>query len=384
MGCGISRIAPSAGDTDDFRYFYLINLSNSEIHSFVAHFRKVVDVDTSGSTDLAELLSVYNLDDSPYIPQIFRMVARENSKRITLREFILCIWHFLTRDEESLKLFTFQIYDYNKAKRLTKKGLRDVLLMAYAGSAEVTEGHLKIMLENLFGPDVDLQDDKITISYTQFEQAVHISPHIIQHALQLQDTLRQKILGRSFWKHKTQACLINPNAKAIFVDPYEERRRSVHRSSGSGVESPPVSPDKRRNDEKASVRHVRSNDLHSHRSKDGADKPFKVKSKDSAERQPKVGNASIEKKRSVDRLVTAGSPSKGDALQVEVPSGRRRFKLGEGDETPPKLIRPIGAAYQVNPFMPTRLSRVDSFDGSSRNIIDNPFTRSEKRRRKSN
>lgn len=53
-------------------------------------------------------------------------------------------------------------------------------------------------------PDADLNDEKLTFSREDLKSAVKYSPHLIQHALQLQERLRSKILGRAFWKNKNR------------------------------------------------------------------------------------------------------------------------------------------------------------------------------------
>jgi Ca2+-binding EF-hand superfamily protein len=140
----------------------------------------------AGSLDIHEVYSYFSIDDNPFMVPIFNEVTRKHPKQVNTREFILCLWRFLTRDEPSMIEFMFQVFDTKRERGLRLKAFHDIIVYAYGreGADEKLTGILSKIPNRQ--DDALLSQEKIRYNLDQFRVAVRASPHIIQNALQLQ------------------------------------------------------------------------------------------------------------------------------------------------------------------------------------------------------
>lgn len=99
MGCSSSQIYPGVDSL--LRDLYLIRLSSRDISRLIQCFKQI-DINGNGFIDLGELYSYYNMDETPYMYHIFHQVERNHPREINVREFILCLWYFLTRNHDAI------------------------------------------------------------------------------------------------------------------------------------------------------------------------------------------------------------------------------------------------------------------------------------------
>lgn len=139
---------------------------------------------------MEELASFLDIESSAFIDHVFRQVHRESTRTISLREFILCLRRYLSLDSSQLTRFLFDIYQsYN---RIPMERLRELLVLA-DGNHDVER-----KMQNLLHM-IEVDKSEKEIKYQDFELAVRKSPILLRPLIQLQTTLREKIVSASFW-----------------------------------------------------------------------------------------------------------------------------------------------------------------------------------------
>lgn len=99
MGCS-SSISPRLTDVA-ISDLSVLGFTSSELTRLQVCYDKI-DVNHNGHVDINEVYAYFNLDENPYLYHIFHQVKRSFIHEITLREFILCIYFFLIRDQEAI------------------------------------------------------------------------------------------------------------------------------------------------------------------------------------------------------------------------------------------------------------------------------------------
>jgi hypothetical protein len=121
-------------------------------------------------------------------------VNRGKSKVISSREFILCVWLFLTRDSTSMAMFTFDTY-CDRVGIMTKAKLKQLLI-----DADGANGVDKKLMNLLVKMNIGNHEDQIT--FKEFEIAIHISPILMRPVAQLQTKMKEMIIGKGFWNKR--------------------------------------------------------------------------------------------------------------------------------------------------------------------------------------
>jgi Ca2+-binding EF-hand superfamily protein len=239
MGCGISYTIDS---------FYCYSYYSSEVEKIYTHskyykWRKTfeslrmkrnevtlihrifhtADLDKSGEIDIAELLTVMDVERTPFSERVFSLFDENHSGRIDFLEFILSLWNYCTLSIYTLGMF-LPISPLMHSYSLTMANLSTVSsgLGVFAfdlfdtDKSGVLDGQeIDRMFVELFGANYmesnisarkirqDLQD------YMKYDQDITLS-HFIEFsfhheyllfpAFTLQTILKEKILGKEFWR----------------------------------------------------------------------------------------------------------------------------------------------------------------------------------------
>ena len=72
----------------------------------------MVDVDGSGTIEVAELLAFLDVEKTKFSKRIFCMFDEDNSGQIDFREFVLSCWNYCTLGRSTLMLFAFDLCKY--------------------------------------------------------------------------------------------------------------------------------------------------------------------------------------------------------------------------------------------------------------------------------
>ena len=80
----------------------------ADIGSLFRIFR-MVDVDNSGTIEVAELLAFLDIERTKFSKRIFCMFDEDNSGEIDFREFVLSCWNYCTLGRTTLVLFAFDL-----------------------------------------------------------------------------------------------------------------------------------------------------------------------------------------------------------------------------------------------------------------------------------
>ncbi|CAE7228529.1 CNB1 [Symbiodinium sp. KB8] len=165
-----------------------------------------MDKDGTGVVDLDEFYRFFKLERSPFADRVFsimgepfvasrRLTNRENddaSGEISFREFVVCLWNYLSLDIKSLMRFCFDLFDQDLSGYLDIAEMHELLREVYGDSFE-TNGRLKHLMEEL-----DANGDG-RLSFEEFKGMNLAYPSMLFPAFRIQQLMRDKVFGAAFW-----------------------------------------------------------------------------------------------------------------------------------------------------------------------------------------
>lgn len=105
MGCGTSTSFKKFSQTHEFRKwseaFTALQISNNDLYRFYKVFGKV-DMDGGGTIDLVEMLTVIDVERTPFTERVFSIFDDDKSGKIDFGEFVLALWNYNTLTRISL------------------------------------------------------------------------------------------------------------------------------------------------------------------------------------------------------------------------------------------------------------------------------------------
>ncbi len=121
MGCAGSKIAPKYQQlmkTPEFEkwseMFEALQLRQDEVKQLLRLYGKV-DLDGGGTIDVVELLTVIDVERTPFTERIFSIFDEDGSGKIDFGEFVLALWNYCTLSKYALGItyiFSFRIILY--------------------------------------------------------------------------------------------------------------------------------------------------------------------------------------------------------------------------------------------------------------------------------
>jgi serine/threonine-protein phosphatase 2B regulatory subunit len=88
-------------------------------------FQKV-DLDHSGAIDVVELLTIMDVERTPFTERVFRIFDEDKSGKVDFYEFVVALWNYCTLSPAALAMFAFDLYDRDTSGFLEEK---DISLM---------------------------------------------------------------------------------------------------------------------------------------------------------------------------------------------------------------------------------------------------------------
>jgi serine/threonine-protein phosphatase 2B regulatory subunit len=136
--------------------FAAMQLKKSEVKKLYKIFSKV-DLDGSGSVDIAELLTLLDIERTRFTEQVFTVFDSDGSGKVDFKEFVMATWNYCTIGQASLgtvkasptqmhalvnadisfctsDIFAFDMYDRDKSGKLSLEEVHQMLKDLYGKS----------------------------------------------------------------------------------------------------------------------------------------------------------------------------------------------------------------------------------------------------------
>jgi Ca2+-binding EF-hand superfamily protein len=109
MGCGNSSANfQKFSQSHEFQKwseaFEALQISRNDLYRFYKVFGKV-DLDGGGTIDLVEMLTVIDVERTPFTERVFSIFDDDKSGKIDFGEFVLALWNYNTLTRVSLGIF---------------------------------------------------------------------------------------------------------------------------------------------------------------------------------------------------------------------------------------------------------------------------------------
>eukprot|EP01032_Pedospumella_encystans_P014826 gene14826-17002_t len=118
MGGGVSMSGVDDIRKDWVDVFKAMKLKNNEIKKLNKIFNSV-DVDKSGSIEVVELLTLLDIERTPFNVRIFAAFDKDRTGQIDLYAFVVSLWKFCSLSDGAISVFAFDIYDTDADGLLT-------------------------------------------------------------------------------------------------------------------------------------------------------------------------------------------------------------------------------------------------------------------------
>jgi len=191
--------------------FDKLGLSSEEVQQFFDKFN-TIDKDRSGQISLNEFYQYFQLEVSPFADRVFTILDEDKSGEIDFQEFVTTTWNFCSFDFRNLVIFAFNLYDTDNSGQLEIVEMKELVAEVY-GSKWAENVRLQKIIENL-----DDNSDGL-VSQREFRDYNKAYPAILFPAYSMQQQLRRKCFGETFWIKK------------------EDKRRKLSGNSGGRQDS---------------------------------------------------------------------------------------------------------------------------------------------------
>lgn len=165
-------------------------LSELDVGRILKSFDKI-DNDRSGQIELAELLAFLDLEKTTFTRRVFSMFDEDSSGLVDFRELVVTLWNYCSLGKTSLPLFTFDLYDTDSSGELGEEELVKMVEHMY-GKEHSTNLHARQLMEDVAGMS--------TIGISEFSEFARTHPALLFKAFQMQESIRNRILGKFFWE----------------------------------------------------------------------------------------------------------------------------------------------------------------------------------------
>lgn len=179
------------------RMMQKLDLSEKVIEKFLKLF-KSIDKDKGGAIEIDEFNAYFRLPHSPFASRAFNAMDRDGSKQIDFREFVSCIWNFCSLTKSGLMVFAFLLYDADLSKSL-ERGELALLLRDVWGEHWQSNPRAMYLLAKIDA------DDSGEVSLPEWLMACKKHPLLLAPAFKVQNCLRQRSFGASFWEKVAQS-----------------------------------------------------------------------------------------------------------------------------------------------------------------------------------
>lgn len=105
MGCGYSKEFNTIYNSPQFvawnQSFQALKISKEEVSKLFKLFQKA-DMDGGGTIDVVELLTVMDVERTPFTERVFSIFDDDKSGKIDFYEFVLALWNYCTLSKVTL------------------------------------------------------------------------------------------------------------------------------------------------------------------------------------------------------------------------------------------------------------------------------------------
>lgn len=105
MGCGYSQGFVQLSQKPQYqewnKTFIALQISKAEVYKLYKKFQKV-DLDGGGTIDVVELLTVIDVERTPFTERVFSIFDEDKSGKIDFYEFVLSLWNYCTLSRVTL------------------------------------------------------------------------------------------------------------------------------------------------------------------------------------------------------------------------------------------------------------------------------------------
>lgn len=156
-----------------------------------------VDKDHSGTVETLELFMALDIERTPFTKRVFSIFDEDNSGKIDFKEFVYAVWNYCTLGKTTLAVFAFDLYDKDSSGQIDIGEVIQMLKDVY-GDNYMKNTHAK----NIYSELEKLACDDIDIS--EFLEFSRTHPGLLFPAFNMQEIIRNRVLGAAFWEHYSQ------------------------------------------------------------------------------------------------------------------------------------------------------------------------------------
>jgi len=185
--------------------FDALKLSGKSLRALHETFENM-DFDCSGEISIKEFFRYLGVRRTAFSKRCFCLFDYDNSGELDFREFVVSLWNYCTSDSYALMSFSFDLYDLDNSGMISNEEMVNVCKEVYGKDIEnnkraknIIEKLQRSNRSSLKGGDqlVDIEPECTKEGFVQFCKR---HPALLFPAFMLQETLRNELLGRAFWK----------------------------------------------------------------------------------------------------------------------------------------------------------------------------------------
>jgi Ca2+-binding EF-hand superfamily protein len=200
----------------------MLHFTTDEFKMLVHYFNKM-DKDGSGAITLKEFLYFLQLENNEFFRRAFSILDEDGSGEIDFGEFVVSLWNYCTLSEHSLMLFAFDLYDSDLSGAICQdeiKGMIRDLCGGKIGTNKFAKASLSKLEGMVDGYPCEAEDG---IHPEDFVKLVKKYPNLMFAAFEIQNAIRKRVLGHSFWDHLSKQTLELPDGTYVTIATYKEQ-----------------------------------------------------------------------------------------------------------------------------------------------------------------
>lgn len=200
MGCASAKIKKERYNVDDEQCSKLVammrkfNLSRSTLDKLYKVF-SAIDNDGSSTVHTGEFCAFFDIEHTKFVSRVFSVMDEDSNGTLDFFEFVAATYNYCTYDWKSLVQYAFELFDHDGSGMLEVAEVEQ--LVAYVYGKKI-DGKVKQVLSGID------KNKSGTVSFTEFAEYNRNFPILLFPAFQVQESVRRKVLGTSYWERQTK------------------------------------------------------------------------------------------------------------------------------------------------------------------------------------